>query len=55
MRTERFSSLLYWPNEEKVGVQEDHLNMVKFGAASNETYKTVVRHLGECLEKITSE
>ena len=54
MRADRFSSQLYMAHEEKVGVQENHTDMVRFGTASNPTYRIVTRVIGECLAKIKS-
>lgn len=50
MRATREYSLLYCPDEVKVGVDEDHSNMVKFGGSTDRTYQKVVRVLGECLD-----
>lgn len=55
IRTTKYSSLLFWPDEEEHGVHKDHSNMVKFSTQQDDTYKTVVRVLHECLEKITGE
>jgi len=49
----RFSSQLYIPNEQRVPVDENHTNMVKFASAENPTYRTVVRYLMVWVNSIT--
>jgi hypothetical protein len=49
----RFSAQLYIPTEQRVPVEENHTNMVKFASADNRTYRTVVRYLKEWVDSIT--
>jgi len=48
----RFSAQLYIPTEERVPVEENHTNMVKFASAEDRTYQTVVRHLKKWVDNI---
>ena len=48
----RFSAQLYIPTEERVPVEENHTNMVKFASAEDRTYRTVVRHLKKWADNI---
>jgi hypothetical protein len=43
----RFSAQLYIPHEQRVPVDVNHINMVKFASANDSTYRTVVRYLQE--------
>jgi hypothetical protein len=49
----RFSAQLYIPTEERVPIEENHMNMVKFASAEDRTYRIVVRHLKEWVNTIT--
>jgi hypothetical protein len=49
---QRFSALLYIPTEERVPVDENHTNMVRFVSAEDRTYRIVVRYLKEWVEDI---
>jgi hypothetical protein len=49
----RFSAQLYIPTEQRVPVEENHTNMVKFASAEDRTYRTVVRYLKEWVDSIT--
>jgi hypothetical protein len=48
----RFSAQLYIPTEQRIPVEENHTNMVKFASAENQTYQTVARYLNEWVESI---
>ncbi|KAF8531694.1 hypothetical protein BDD12DRAFT_914648, partial [Trichophaea hybrida] len=41
----RFSAQLYIPTEQRIPVEENHTNMVKFASAEDRTYRTVIRYL----------
>ncbi|KAF8542396.1 hypothetical protein BDD12DRAFT_802949 [Trichophaea hybrida] len=49
----RFSAQLFIPCEQRVPVEENHTNMVKFASAEDRTYRTVVRYLKEWVDSIT--
>ncbi|KAF8535039.1 hypothetical protein BDD12DRAFT_754194, partial [Trichophaea hybrida] len=49
----RFSAQLFIPSEQRVPVEENHTNMVKFASAEDRTYRTVVRYLKEWVDSIT--
>jgi hypothetical protein len=49
----RFSALLYIPNEQRVPVEKNHLNIVKFASAQDPTYRTVVGYLKTWVVSIT--
>jgi len=49
----RFSAQLYIPTEQRVPVEENHTNMIKFASAEDRTYRTVVRYLKEWVDSIT--
>jgi hypothetical protein len=51
-RVRNYSAQLYIPGEERVGVQACHREMVKFASNTDSTYRTVVRYLKECMEKL---
>jgi hypothetical protein len=48
----RFSAQLYIPIEERVPVEENHTNMVKFASEEDRTYQTVLRYLKEWVDSI---
>jgi hypothetical protein len=47
-----FSAQLYISHEQRVPVDVNHTNMVKFASADDPTYRTVVRYLKEWVEGI---
>lgn len=47
-----FSAQLYISHEQRVPVDVNHTNMVKFASADDSTYRTVVRYLKEWVEGI---
>jgi hypothetical protein len=49
----RFSAQLFIPYEQRVPVEENHTNMVKFASAEDRTYQTVVGYLKEWVDSIT--
>ncbi|KAF8544651.1 hypothetical protein BDD12DRAFT_906355 [Trichophaea hybrida] len=49
----RFSAQLYIPTEQRVPVEENHTNMVKFASAEDRTYRTVVRYMKVWVDNIT--
>jgi hypothetical protein len=49
----RFSAQLYIPTEERIPVARNHINMVKFASAEDETYQTVARYLTGWVKSIT--
>jgi hypothetical protein len=48
----RFSAQLSLPIEERVPVEANHTNMVKFASAQDPTYRTVVRYLKEWVDSV---
>jgi len=46
---QRFSAQLYLPDGFQIPVNKNHTDMVKFDSPVDPTYKTVVKHLKECL------
>ncbi|KAF8533477.1 hypothetical protein BDD12DRAFT_760777 [Trichophaea hybrida] len=49
----RVSAQLYIPTEQRVPVEANHTNIVKFASAEDRTYQTVVRYLKEWVHSIT--
>jgi hypothetical protein len=43
---------LFLPNEHRIPVSRNHLDMVKFALKVDEPYQTVVTHMGGCVNKI---
>lgn len=48
----RFSAQLSLPIEERVPVEANHTNMVKFNSAQDRTYRTVVRYLNKWVDSL---
>ncbi|KAF8252006.1 hypothetical protein K440DRAFT_578369, partial [Wilcoxina mikolae CBS 423.85] len=49
----RFSTQLYVPTEQRVPVEENHSNMVKFASAEDRTYRTVLRYVKGWVDSLT--
>jgi hypothetical protein len=49
----RFSAQLYLPIEERVPVEANHMNMIKFASAQDRTYRIVVRYVQGWVDSIT--
>ncbi|KAF8535670.1 hypothetical protein BDD12DRAFT_983186 [Trichophaea hybrida] len=52
MMVQQISALLYLPNEERIPVQQNHSNMVKFVSRHDPTYKTLIRCLRGCVNEL---
>ncbi|KAF8535735.1 hypothetical protein BDD12DRAFT_326423 [Trichophaea hybrida] len=46
---QRFSAQLFIPSERRIPVRKNHTDMVKFAAPVDATYRTVVRHMKDCI------
>jgi hypothetical protein len=49
----RYFTQLYIPSGQRVTVDENHINMIKFASAADETYQTVVRYLKAWVDSIS--
>jgi hypothetical protein len=48
----QYSAQLYLPNEHRIPVSRNHLDMIKFSLKVDQTYETVITHMGRCVKNI---
>jgi hypothetical protein len=48
----RNSAQLYLPNEHRIPVSRNHLDMIKFSLKVDQTYETVITHMRRCVKNI---
>jgi hypothetical protein len=46
---QRFSAQLYLQFEERVPVDKNHTDIVKFASPADTAYQTVVKHMKDCI------
>jgi hypothetical protein len=52
MIVNRNTAQLFLPNERRIPVVRNHLEMVTFALKVDQTYQTVITHMGRCVNKI---
>jgi hypothetical protein len=52
MIVNRNAAQLFLPNEHRIPVSLNHLDIVRFALKVDQTYQTVVTHMGRCVNKI---